>query len=188
MYHILSTAWSMPTNYPLHYCSVTNIQPLCPCMLLLFLTLHLYCIANSIVPRWLPHSVHPAWTHCTFCVFLPNLYQSWRSSRPWYLAHQIPCWLTVSFQVLHCTAVPAHPGLSHTCPHWLIYLSNYPQTFITITVKSDTVHHFWVFYLAFDPWRWKYCDLSKCLEPHSHIQIVTYHKTCILRHRVVGFS
>jgi len=60
LYHIVSTAWSVPTNFPLRYCSETNIQPLSPCMLLLFSILHLYCTANSIVPRWLPHSVHPA--------------------------------------------------------------------------------------------------------------------------------
>jgi hypothetical protein len=101
LYHILSNAWSVPTNFPLHYWSVINIQPLCPCILL-FPTVHLYCIAKNIVPRWPLHSAHQAWTHRT-CTNPGALQGSW------YLTHQIPCWLTVCGQVLHCTASNIDP-------------------------------------------------------------------------------
>ena len=73
----------------------------------------------------------------------------WHSSRPM-ISNQPDPLLVISqvarsFTVQHLTltllsAVPAHPGLSHTFPDWLVYLSNYPLTFLFLYVWVS-MHH-----------------------------------------------
>jgi hypothetical protein len=195
IYHILNTTLSVPINFPFCYWSLTTFRPSALTYLFFLSLLQLYCITNSIVPRWLPHSAHSAWANPSSSSSYLTCTSRGPLHGPWYLNPQLPCLLPISGQLLHCTAsnsTPFHCNVStpRCLPHlrwWLVYLSCYHLTFITVTIYGDTVPTCCLAFLDLDRWKWKYHDLSKCLEPLTQWHSVTYHKTRILRCRISGY-